>query len=226
MQSPETQLVTTELASLTKEAPQVAEALGKIEQLTATLPAYDDRQKAVSIITSTAEYETLGQVLSQVIAASKQGAAYLSPFEILVGRIADFLRTARQKHTNRCTMIEGVIRGKLKVWEKKVEEEKKQVAAEQAKLDKKAEKTGEPAGTVQPNIRTTAISGYRKSTRYWVEVEDREKFLRAYRSAPKDFDEYLTINVQKLSNDWRECKDPEDTIMKRLAKSGLKLCKD
>lgn len=219
MATSEVELIPAEFGELAQEAPKVKEALDQVSRLTVQLVPLKDRARTLEVKHPDREaYQRIGEVLTEVRGLRKQGEAFLSPFNVLVTRVMTFLRTATQKHTNACEEIEGIVKGKMKAWE---QAELEATRAEQKQLEKKAARKGEVAPTVQNNIPSTA--GYRRSTRYWVEVTDREKFLRAYRSNPRDLDKYVAIDVQKMSADLRESKDPE-AMMKAIP--GIKAIKD
>jgi hypothetical protein len=196
-------MVVNEFSALAESSPKVAETLQVVESLTVQLVPLREKAKTIEVKFPDREsYQAIGGVLTEVRALRKQGEAHMSPFEVLVSRVQTFLRTARQKHTNACEEIEGIIRPKMKAWE---QAELAATQAEQKKLEKKAEKTGQQAPTVQHNIPATA--GYRRSTVYRVAFdtpEATEKFLRAYRRDPKDLEKYVMIDIQAMQKDLRE----------------------
>ncbi len=204
MSESEVTLIPGEFSSLAAEAPKVQAALTEVSRLTVQLAPLKDQARTLEVKHPDRDgYQKIGAVLTEVRGLRKQGEAHLSPFNVLVSRVATFLRTATQKHTNACEEIEALIRPKMKAWE---QAELEATRAEQKQLDKKAARKGEVAPTVEHNIPSTG--GYRRSTVYRAEVVDREKFLRAYRSDPQRYERYILIDVQKLNADLRETKDP------------------
>lgn len=204
----------SEFSQLAETAPKVAETLHTVEALTVQLPPLRTKALGFPMLPDREGYQALGAILTEVRGLKKQGEAHLSPFETLVSRVQTFLRTARQKHSNACTEIEGIIIPKMKAWERAELEATK---AEQKHEDKQAAKTGQPAGTVQHNIPATA--GYRRSTLYRVEVTDANTLLHAYFKAAANkktreeavyLRQFITIDEQKLAKVFREdTKDPK-----------------
>ena len=205
----------SEFLQLAESSPKLGETLQTVENLTVQLPALRTKAWETQVKFPDREgYQAIGAVLTEVRGLKKQGEAHLSPFETLVSRVQTFLRTARQKHTNQCTEIEGIIIPKMKAWERA---ETEATAKEQKQEDKRAEKTGQPAGTVEHNI--PATSGYRRSTLYRVEVTDANTLLHAYFKAASDkktreqavyLRQFITIDEQKLAKVFREdVKDPK-----------------
>lgn len=205
----------SEFSQLAETAPKVAETLQTVDKLTAQLPPLMVKARSTEVTFPDREgYQAVGAVLTEVRALKKQGEAHLSPFEVLVSRVATFLRTARQKHVNQCTEIEGVILPKMKAWEKA---ELAETQKEQKQMEKQAAKTGQPAPTVQHNIPSTA--GYRRSTLYRVEVTDANTLIHAYFKAAQSaktreqavyLRQFITIDEQKLAKVFREdVKDPK-----------------
>lgn len=208
-------MVVSEFSALAETAPKVAETLATVEKLTAQLPPLKQQAQSAEVTFPNREgYQAVGAVLTEVRALKKQGEAHLSPFEVLVSRVSTFLRTARQKHVNACTEIEGIILPKMKAWERA---ELAETQKEQKQVEKQAAKTGAPAPTVQHNIPTTA--GYRRSTLYRVEVTDANTLLHAYFKAAQSaktreqaiyLRQFITIDEQKLAKVLREdVKDPK-----------------
>lgn len=208
----------SEFSALAETAPKVAETLATVEKLTVQLPPLLQKARSTEVKFPDREaYQSIGAVLTEVRALKKQGEAHLSPFEVLVSRVATFLRTARQKHVNQCTEIEGVILPKMKAWERA---ELAETQKEQKQVEKQAVKTGAPAPTVQHNIPSTA--GYRRSTLYRVEVFDANTLLHAYFKAAQSaktreqavyLRQFISIDEQKLAKVFREdVRDPKQMM--------------
>ena len=185
------------------EMPGIENTLGVVEALTSTLAPFKSKVMQYKVSDSHS-YAELGGILSEVRAIRKQGVSMLAPFEAIVDRVRDFLRTARLKHVNACEQLEGIILPKMKQYEN---DEREAAAKEQAQIEKK---TGEEV-TVKPNLPT--VAGYRKTVNYYAEIEDFEKFMRAYVLASparrKFLVQFLTINEKKLAQYARDEKNEE-----------------
>lgn len=190
------------------EMPGIENTLGVVEALTSQLAPF--KSKVMQYKVSDAHsYAELGGILSEVRAIRKQGVSMLAPFEAIVDRVRDFLRTARLKHVNACEQLESIILPKMKQYEN---DEREAAAKEQAQIEKK---TGEEV-TVKPNLPT--VAGYRKTVNYYATV-DFDKFMEAYHRCNlerrKFLRQFLTINEKRLGEYARDEKNPE-LVMKAI----------
>lgn len=203
------------------DLPGLGTTLLSVGQLTEQLAPLQEKARSIEVKDKSA-YAEIGEVLTEVRNLRKQGGAQFSPFDLIVDRVRTFLRTKRQKHENACEEIESVCKAKMKTFE---QEELRAAQAEEAKLNKQAEKKGEAPVTVQPSIPT--VAGYRRSTNYYAEVTDADKLLRAWVRAGKEQHQYLrqfiTIDVKALNAEAREVKDPEKL---QKAIPGIRAWKD
>lgn len=194
-------LVVPELGTLAEQAPKVAEAVAQVERLSAQLPALEAEAKRLEVKhPDRAAYARAGELLSTERMLSKQGEAYMAPFNVLAARLVTALRTITQKHTNACAMIDAILKPKMKVWEIA---EKAATEKEQKQEDKKAARRGEDAPTVQNN--TPSVAGYRRSTLYRCEVEDAAKFWRAFLKDPSGpLARFVRIDQEAMQRVFRE----------------------
>ncbi len=79
------------------ELPGLEKAIHSVEALTAQLFPLREKARTLEVKTKP-DYMEIGQVLSETRNLRKQGAAYFSPFDLIVDRVRTFLRTKRQKH--------------------------------------------------------------------------------------------------------------------------------
>src|SRR6266403_5967061 len=98
------------------ELPGLEKAIHSVEALTIQLYPLRDKAKKLEVKTKP-DYMEIGQVLSETRNLRKQGAAYFSPFDLIVDRVRTFLRTKRQKHENACEEIEALCLPKMKAFE-------------------------------------------------------------------------------------------------------------
>jgi hypothetical protein len=188
-------------------------ALGDVDQLTTQLAPLRETAKTLEVKWPDRQaYAVVGSVLSEVRNLRKQGEARFQPFNLIVDRVRSFLKTNVQKHTNACEEVEALCRPKMKAFE---QAELEAAKAEQAAINKKADKRGDAPVTVAPAI--PSVAGYRRSTRYEVEVLDADKLLKQWVDASGKHKAYLrqfiTINHQRLGEEARKLKDP-DRLMK------------
>lgn len=187
-------------------------AVREVEDLSLQLPALREKAKTIEVKWPHKEsYLAIGAVLSEVRNLRKQGEAQFSPFDLIVDRVKDWLRTKKHKHTNACEEIEALCKPKMKDYERA---EAEAARKEQDELNRKALKTGGAPVTVQPDL--PSVGGYRKSTTYPVQIIDADKILRKWESATGKHKEYLrkfiTIDAKALGEESRRLKNPEQLI--------------
>jgi hypothetical protein len=189
-----------QLANDTGLPEKVSVALASLEALTSQVSALKGRADAIEV-KDAASYLQIGAVLTEERGLLKQGTGLVSPFEAIVERVKNFFRTKRQAHELACRQIDDICTGKMKAYERP---EAEAAAAEEKKLNKR--KAPEAQVTVKPNV--PAVSSYRRSTVYRIEVVNIALFLRAAKER-KELRQFIILDEQALAAEARQMKDIE-----------------
>jgi hypothetical protein len=185
-------------------------AVREVEDLSAQLPPLREKAKSIPVKWPDREhYLAIGAVLTEVRNLRKQGEAKFAPFDLIVQRVKDWLRTKKQAHTNACEEIEAICKPKMKLFE---QAEAEAAAKEQKQINEKRERRGEEVVTVKPSI--PSVGGYRRSTVYKVEVIDADKLLKMWANTKSlkhraFLRKFITLSHTALADEAREMKDPE-----------------
>ena len=190
---------------------QLTATLASVESLTLQLAPLKSKAREL-VLDSPEKYAELGAVLTEVRGLMKQGKAQFAPFDAIVDRVRNFLRTKLLTHQNACVEIEGMCLSKMKTYQI---EEKKASAVEEKRENKARAKEGEEPITVKPNI--PSVAGYRRTTNFKAEFTSFDALLKEFRSldARKDKErlvflrQFIAPNEVALGRYARETKNPD-----------------
>jgi len=194
--------------------PDVFTAIAETDKDSAALVALRARAESIEV-TDVTTYSQLGSVLTEVRLINPD--SHWTRLDTFIKRLRAFYDMQVNRPKNERTLIENIIKPKLKAWEQAELEATKK---EQVSINKTNAKEGLPEATVKPAL--PSIGGYRRSTTYHATFDtpaDFNKLLKAWKNAKNKavweyYRQFITFNAKVLNEEARAIKDP-----KQLAKN-------
>ena len=122
-------------------------ALAQMDQHSLSLDSLRARAVAVDV-KDASSYEAAANILGEVKGIEKVGTAAMVPFDEIVKKVKDFLTQRKQRVTNACSEVRGILEGKMGEYTRRKErEDREREARERKELEERLAK--ENAATVK-----------------------------------------------------------------------------